>query len=53
MPDDQPHGSSVKRHSEHPVPYDLIPMAWKVTSGICVGLIVVLYARIWKLSQPD
>ncbi|MCA9033557.1 MAG: ABC transporter permease [Planctomycetaceae bacterium] len=33
--------------------YDLIPMAWKVTSGICVGLIVVLYARIWKLSQPD
>ncbi|MCA9062097.1 MAG: ABC transporter permease [Planctomycetaceae bacterium] len=33
--------------------YQLIPSGWWIASGICVLLIVVLYLRVRKLSQPD
>jgi ABC-type transport system involved in multi-copper enzyme maturation permease subunit len=33
--------------------YVLIPRAWWVSGGLCLGLLLVLYLRIRRLCQPD
>lgn len=33
--------------------YDLVPIGWWTTGAMCIGLLVILYIRIWQLSRPD
>lgn len=33
--------------------YDLVPTGWWTTGAMCLGLLIILYIRIWRLSRPD
>jgi hypothetical protein len=33
--------------------YELIPIAWKIASAICVASLIVYALQVWRLLRPE